>query len=91
MRIAVMADIHSNHIALETCFAEAQRRNAEEFIFLGDYLDDLAYPQKTLDFLDKIKKQYSCICASAQVSPSHGNCGDRQGDADQTGAATSGP
>ena len=60
MRIAVMADIHSNHIALETCFAEAQRRNAEEFIFLGDYLGDLAYPQKTLDFLDKIKKQYSC-------------------------------
>ena len=60
MRIAVMADIHSNHIALETCFAEAQRRKAEEFIFLGDYLGDLAYPQKTLEFLDEIKKQYPC-------------------------------
>ena len=60
MRIAVMADIHSNHIALETCFAEAQRRNAEEFIFLGDYLGDLAYPQKTLEFIDVIKKQYPC-------------------------------
>ena len=60
MRIAVMADIHSNHIALETCFAEAQRRNAEEFVFLGDYLGELAYPQKTLVFLDEIKKQYPC-------------------------------
>ena len=60
MRIAVMADIHSNHIALETCFAEAQRRNAEEFVFLGDYLGELAYPQKTLEFLDEIKKQYPC-------------------------------
>ena len=60
MRIAVMADIHSNHIALETCFAEAQRRNAEEFVFLGDYLGELAYPQKTMEFLDEIKKQYPC-------------------------------
>ena len=34
MRIAVMADIHSNHIALETCFAEAQRRNAEDLFSL---------------------------------------------------------
>ena len=61
MRIAVMADIHSNHIALETCFAEAQRCNAEIFIFLGDYLGDLAYPQKTLEYLDGIKKKYPCI------------------------------
>ena len=61
MRIAVMADIHSNHIALETCFAEAQRRNAEIFIFLGDYLGDLAYPRKTLEYLDGIKKKYPCI------------------------------
>jgi predicted phosphodiesterase len=61
MRIAVMADIHSNHIALETCFAEAQRRNAEIFIFLGDFLGDLAYPQKTLEYLDGIKKKYPCI------------------------------
>ena len=60
MRIAVMADIHSNHIALETCFAEAQGRHAEEFIFLGDYLGDLAYPHKTLEFLDEIKQRYPC-------------------------------
>jgi len=60
MRIAVMADIHSNHIALETCFAEAQKHHAEEFIFLGDYLGDLAYPQKTLAFLDEIRRQYPC-------------------------------
>ena len=46
MRIAVMADSHSNHIALETCFAEAQRRNAEELIFPGDYLGDLAYQRR---------------------------------------------
>ncbi len=33
----------------------------EIFIFLGDYLGDLAYPQKTLEYLDGIKKKYPCI------------------------------
>lgn len=51
MNIAVMADIHSNHIALEACVAEARRRCAEEFLFLGDYLGELAYPEKTLELL----------------------------------------
>ena len=60
MRIAIMADIHSNHIALEACAAEAKRRKAEEFLFLGDYLGDLAYPQKTLEFLEGMKQQYPC-------------------------------
>ena len=60
MRIAIMADIHSNHIALETCVAEAKRRKAEAFLFLGDYLGDLAYPQKTLALLEGMKQQYPC-------------------------------
>lgn len=60
MNIAVMADIHSNHIALEACVAEARRRYAEEFLFLGDYLGELAYPEKTLELLRNIGKQYPC-------------------------------
>ena len=61
MKIAVMADIHSNHIALETCIREAKARHAEEFLFLGDYLGELAYPKKTLAVLDQIKSQYPCV------------------------------
>ena len=49
MRIAVMADIHGNRAALETCVAEARRRGAEEYLFLGDYLGEMAYPEKTLE------------------------------------------
>ena len=60
MRIAVMADIHSNHIALEACIAEAKQRHAEEFLFLGDYLGELAYPEKTLELLGWIRSQYPC-------------------------------
>lgn len=59
-RIAVLADIHSNHIALEACLEEALKRRAEAFLFLGDYLGDLAYPEKTLDLLDRFTKRYPC-------------------------------
>lgn len=37
MKIAVMGDIHSNHVAFETCINHALDRNVDEFIFLGDY------------------------------------------------------
>ena len=60
MRIAVLADIHSNHIALDTCLKEAQRQRAEAFLFLGDYLGELAYPEKTLALLEDISRQYPC-------------------------------
>ena len=60
MRIAVMADIHGNHIALETCVENARKRGAEEFLFLGDYLGELAYPEKTIDLLEQIRKEFPC-------------------------------
>lgn len=56
MRIAVMADIHGNRAALETCVAEARRRGAEEYLFLGDYLE-MAYPEKTLELLETLRKE----------------------------------
>ena len=60
MRTAVMADIHGNHIALEACAEEARKRGAEEFLFLGDYLGELAFPEKTMDLLDQIRKEFPC-------------------------------
>jgi len=60
MRIAVLADIHSNHIALDTCVKEALARDAEEFIFLGDYIGELACPQKTMESLRQIKESSPC-------------------------------
>lgn len=60
MKIAVLADIHSNHIALKACLDEAQKRRAEAYLFLGDYLGELAYPQRTLDMLKAVKRQAPC-------------------------------
>ena len=60
MKLAIMADIHSNHIALERCVEEAKRRGAEEFIFLGDYIGDLPCPEKTISFLKDLSNEYPC-------------------------------
>ena len=60
MRIAVMADIHGNHIALETCLVEAEKRGAEAFLFLGDYLGELAYPERTLAVLRQLERDCPC-------------------------------
>lgn len=60
MKIAVMADIHSNVEAFKTCIAEAERRGVTEYIFLGDYLGDMANPQETLQQMDLIKNNYPC-------------------------------
>ncbi|MBQ8139168.1 MAG: metallophosphoesterase family protein [Lachnospiraceae bacterium] len=60
MKIAVMADIHSNHVALERCVDEAKRLEADEYIFLGDYVGEMAYPERTLECLTKLKREYPC-------------------------------
>lgn len=59
-KVAVLADIHSNHIALQKCLQAAFEKGADAFFFLGDYLGDLAYPQKTLRLLYELQARYPC-------------------------------
>ena len=60
MRVAVLSDIHGNYIALESCIEEIQRRNIDKIIFLGDYVGELAYPQRTMALIRSIEKNYEC-------------------------------
>lgn len=60
MKIAVLSDVHSNHFALEACLAEAEARGAEQYLFLGDYLSDCAYPEKTMAALYAWEKNHDC-------------------------------
>ncbi len=61
MKIAVIGDIHSNHIALETCIRHALDRNVDEFLFLGDYISDCPYPQKTMKVIYEMREKYRCF------------------------------
>ena len=60
MKVAVLSDIHSNHIALRRCLDDAFARGAQRFLFLGDYTADLAYPQKTMEILYALRESYDC-------------------------------
>ncbi len=60
MKIAVMADIHSNYIALKACLEHAGKNGVDQFIFLGDYIGECGNPQKTMDMLYELREKYPC-------------------------------
>ena len=59
MKIAVLSDVHGNYIALQKCIDYAVDKGVETFIFLGDYVGELAYPQKTMEIIYSLKEKYS--------------------------------
>lgn len=60
MDIAVLADIHGNYVALQRCLEYAFSNNICTFIFLGDYIGELAYPQRTMQILYNLRDRYKC-------------------------------
>ncbi len=60
MDIAVFSDVHGNYVALEACVADARKRGIQTFIFLGDYVGELAYPQRAMDMIYDIREKYEC-------------------------------
>ncbi len=58
--IAVMADVHGNYLALQACLDYAKKRGAEKYLFLGDYITDHAYPQRTMELLYDTRDRYDC-------------------------------
>ena len=60
MNIAVLSDIHGNYVALVKCIEYALARDIDTFIFLGDYIGELAYPQKTMEVLYGLREQCNC-------------------------------
>ena len=61
-KAAVFSDIHSNYYAFRACYQDALQKGAELFIFLGDYVSDLADPRRTLDLVYEIKEKHPTVC-----------------------------
>ena len=61
MKIAIISYIHGNYIALQRCLEHAREQKADAYIFLGDYLGEFSYPQKTLEILYEMRNKFSCI------------------------------
>lgn len=60
MKIAVLSDIHSNYIALEHCMKYACERGITTFLFLGDYIGEMAYPERTMSLIYEYRDKYDC-------------------------------
>lgn len=60
MKIAVLSDIHGNHIAFKRCIDYCLLQGITRFAFLGDYVGDFAYPQKTMQMLYDLNDTYEC-------------------------------
>ncbi|MCX7176148.1 MAG: metallophosphoesterase family protein [Proteobacteria bacterium] len=57
MKIALLADIHSNLEALQACLAHAEQEGAESFVFLGDLVGYGADPVACLALIAKYADQ----------------------------------
>ena len=64
VNVAVFSDIHSNFHAFQACYEDALAHGADGFIFLGDYISDLAEPEKTMDLVYEICAKYPTVCLS---------------------------
>lgn len=51
MKLALLADIHANLQALQACLADARRRGADQYAFLGDLVGYGADPVAVLDII----------------------------------------
>lgn len=60
LEIAVLADIHSNYVALERCMEYARERGIGRFLFLGDYIGEFAYPERTMELLRRYEGAWDC-------------------------------
>ena len=62
MTVALLSDIHSNYHAFLACYEDALKHGAERFIFLGDYVSDLAMAREVLDLVYEIRDKYPTVC-----------------------------
>lgn len=59
-KIIVISDIHSNYAAFKSAVDTIEKINPDGILFLGDYVTDFPYPQKTMELLYKCKSAYKC-------------------------------
>jgi len=64
MKIAVLSDIHGNHVAFRKCIEYIKEQNINHCILLGDYIGEFPYPQKTMELLYYLKATKECIFIS---------------------------
>ena len=60
MNIAVLSDIHSNHIAFETCLKYLEKRDIDAYCLLGDYVGEFPGLEETIKILYELPNIAPC-------------------------------
>ena len=60
MNIAVLSDIHGNHIALEACLDYLKDKDIDAYCFLGDYTGEFPGIQQTMKMLYYLREKKQC-------------------------------
>lgn len=53
IKIAIISDIHGNSVALKEILNDAEKNKVDEYIFLGDQVNDLPFGNETLSLVRK--------------------------------------
>ena len=64
MKLAVLSDIHGNHVALERCLHYIEQQGVDAYLLLGDYIGEFPYPQKTMQLLYELQHTKQCYLIS---------------------------
>jgi diadenosine tetraphosphatase ApaH/serine/threonine PP2A family protein phosphatase len=73
MLIAILTDIHGNREALEACLAGARERNADRYVFLGDFVGYGADPSFVIDTVAPMVAQGAVALLGNHDSAAIGN------------------
>ncbi len=60
MNVAVLSDIHGNHLALEACIDYLEDKNIDAFFFLGDYTGEFPGIEQTMQMIYKLQAEKRC-------------------------------
>lgn len=55
MKYALISDIHGNLPALQAVIADAEEQGVQKYLFLGDYVMDLPWPNEVVETMKKLK------------------------------------
>lgn len=60
MRLALISDIHGNHMALEAVLSHVRMTGVDGIVFLGDYVTDFPGSRQVLDMVRAAGKEWQC-------------------------------
>ncbi|MBE5821808.1 MAG: YfcE family phosphodiesterase [Clostridiales bacterium] len=61
MKVGIIADVHSNLIALKKVYEEFERNKVEKIICLGDMIGIGPYPEETMKYIIENKEKMICV------------------------------